>query len=231
MTEPVDFLLITAHPDDSEYGVAGSVAHWVRQGQSVAYVVCTSGEKGTSDRTITPETLAQVREQEQRAAAAKLGVREVQFLRYPDQGLEDTPQMRKCIVQVLRTFRPHTVITTDPYRRYVWHRDHRIIGQVVLDAVFPFARDHAAYPDLLAQGFEPHKVKELLFFGADETNYYIDITQTYGLKLEALQCHVSQMREQNMEQLREWLSQRFKGYGQKGGYELAEGFYRVVLPY
>jgi LmbE family N-acetylglucosaminyl deacetylase len=231
VTEPVDILLITAHPDDSEYGVAGSVARWVREGKSVAYVICTSGEKGTSDRALSPETLAKIREQEQQAAADLLGVREVQFLRYPDQGLEDTPQMRKHIVQVLRAFRPHTVITTDPYRRYIWHRDHRMIGQVVLDATFPLARDHAAYPDLLDQGFEPHKVKELLFFGADETNYYIDITATYDIKLEALKCHASQMREQNMELLHEWLRQRFKGYGQKGGYEMAEGFYRVALPF
>lgn len=231
MIDPVDILVITAHPDDAEYGVAGSVARWVREGKSVAYVICTRGEKGTSDRTMTPEALAGIRENEQRAAADLLGVRSVEFLGYPDQGVEDTPQLRKHIVQVLRTYRPDTVVTTDPYRRYIWHRDHRMIGQVVLDAVFPYARDHAAYPDLLEQGFEPHKVKELLFFGADETNYYIDITETYETKLEALQRHVSQMREQNMEMLNQWLRQRFQAYGKKGGYELAEGYYRVVLPY
>lgn len=231
MTEPVDYLLITAHPDDSEYGAAGSVARWVGEGKSVAYVICTSGEKGTSDRAMKPEDLARIREAEQQAAADLLGVRSVTFLRYPDQGVEDTPQMRKHIVQVLRTYRPHTVVTTDPYRRYIWHRDHRMIGQVVLDAVFPFARDHAAYPDLLEQGYEPHKVRELLFFGADETNHYIDITNTYDTKLAALKCHDTQMREQNMELLHAWLQQRFKAYGEKGGFELAEGFFRVVLPY
>jgi LmbE family N-acetylglucosaminyl deacetylase len=227
---PVDVLVITAHPDDSEYGVAGSVARWIRDGRSVAYVVCTSGEKGTSDRAMRPEELARIREQEQQAAADLLGVREVLYLRYPDQSLEDTAAMRKHIVQVIRTFRPHTVVTTDPYRRYLWHRDHRIIGQVVLDAAFPFARDHAAYPDLLAQGFEPHKVKELLFFGAEDINYYLDIADTFDQKLAALKCHASQMRELKADDLDAWLRLRYKNLAEKSEYELAEAFHRVVMP-
>ncbi|MFZ1983619.1 MAG: PIG-L deacetylase family protein [Desulfatitalea sp.] len=230
MKAPVDVLVITAHPDDSEYGCAGSVARWIRDGRSVAYVVCTSGEKGTSDRAMRPEELARIREQEQQAAADRLGVREVLYLRYPDQSLEDTAAMRKHIVQVIRTFRPHTVITTDPYRRYLWHRDHRIIGQVVLDAAFPFARDHAAYPDLLAQGFEPHKVKELLFFGAEDINYYLDIADTFDQKLAALKCHASQMRELKADDLDAWLRLRYKNLAEKSEYELAEAFHRVVMP-
>lgn len=230
MRNSFDYLVITAHPDDAEYGMAGSVARWVRDGKSVAYVICTSGEKGTSDRSIRPEDLARIREKEQQSAADVLGVRSVDFLHYPDQGLEDTPGMRKHIVRLLRTYRPHTVATTDPYRRYIWHRDHRIIGQVVLDAVFPFARDHAAYPDLLEQGVEPHKVRELLFFGTKDTNYYVDITDTYEIKLAALKCHDTQMREQNLEQLHERLLKRFKTFGEKGGYTLAEGFHRELLP-
>jgi LmbE family N-acetylglucosaminyl deacetylase len=227
---PVDVLVITAHPDDAEYGVAGSVARWIRDGRSVAYVVCTSGEKGTSDRAMRPEELARIREQEQQAAADLLGVREVLYLRYPDQSLEDTAAMRKHIVQVIRTFRPHTVVTTDPYRRYLWHRDHRIIGQVVLDAAFPFARDHAAYPDLLAQGFEPHKVKELLFFGAEDINYYLDIADSFDQKLAALKCHASQMRELKADDLDAWLRLRYKNLAEKSEYELAEAFHRVVMP-
>lgn len=230
MKPPVDVLVITAHPDDSEYGVAGSVARWIRDGRSVAYVVCTSGEKGTSDRAMRPEELARIREQEQQAAADLLGVREVLYLRYPDQSLEDTAAMRKHIVQVIRAFRPHTVVTTDPYRRYLWHRDHRIIGQVVLDAAFPFARDHAAYPDLLAQGFEPHKVKELLFFGAEDINYYLDIADTFDQKLAALKCHASQMRELKADDLDAWLRLRYKNLAEKSEYELAEAFHRVVMP-
>ena len=230
MQAPVDVLVITAHPDDAEYGCAGSVVRWIREGRSVAYVLCTSGEKGTSDRNVRPEELARLREAEQQAAADLLGVRDVMFLRYPDQGLEDTPAFRKHLVQVIRTFRPDTVVTTDPYRRYLWHRDHRIVGQVVLDAAFPFARDHAAYPDLLADGYEPHKVKELLFFGAEDINHYSDISDTIDQKLAALKCHASQMRELKAEDLDAWLRQRYKNLAAKSGYELAEAFHRVVMP-
>ncbi len=230
MKAPVDILVIIAHPDDAEYGCAGTVLRWIREGRSVAYAVCTSGEKGTSDRNVRPEELARLREAEQQAAADLLGVREVMFLRYPDQGLEDTPAFRKLLVQVIRTFRPHTVVTTDPYRRYVWHRDHRIVGQVVLDATFPFARDHAAYPDLLAQGYEPHKVKELLFFGAEDINYYSDISDTFERKLAALKCHASQMRELKAEDLEAWLRLRYQKLAGKSGYELAEAFHREMMP-
>ncbi|WP_054033969.1 PIG-L deacetylase family protein [Desulfatitalea tepidiphila] len=230
MKAPVDILVITAHPDDAEYGVAGTVALWIREGRSVAYVLCTSGEKGTSDRTLTPEKLAVIREQEQRAAAEILGVREVDFLRYPDQSIEDTPELRKHIVQIIRAYRPHTVVTTDPYRRYVWHRDHRNIGQVVLDAAFPFARDHGAYPDLLEMGYEPHKIKELWFFGTEDINHYSDIEETFDLKLAALKCHASQMRELELENLDEWMRARYRNLAKDSEYELAEAFHRVKLP-
>ena len=230
MKEAVDILVVAAHPDDAEFGVAGSVARWTAEGRAVVYVVCTSGEKGTTDRSLQPEELRQIREQEQRAAADLLGVREVVFLRYEDQTLEDTPTLRKHIVEMIRTYRPRTVVTTDPYRRYVWHRDHRIIGQVVLDAVFPFARDHLAYPDLLPKGLEPHKVKEVLFFGAEDINFYSDITSTFDRKVAALKCHASQMRELGVNNLEEWLRNRFKQLAAKSEYELAEAFHRVELP-
>ncbi len=230
MKEAVDVLVIAAHPDDAEFGVAGSVARWTAEGRAVVYVVCTSGEKGTTDRNLQPEELRRIREQEQRAAADLLGVREVVFLRYEDQTLEDTPTLRKHIVEMIRTYRPRTVVTTDPYRRYVWHRDHRIIGQVVLDAVFPFARDHLAYPDLLLKGLEPHKVKEVLFFGAEDINFYSDITSTFDRKVAALKCHASQMRELGVNNLEEWLRNRFKQLAAKSEYELAEAFHRVELP-
>lgn len=227
---PVDVLVITAHPDDAEYGAAGTVARWVKEGRSVAYVLCTSGEKGTTDRTLTPDELSAIREKEQLAAAEVLGLRDVAFLRYPDQSIEDTPELRKHIVQVIRTYRPDTVVTTDPYRRYVWHRDHRNIGQVVLDAAFPFARDHGAYPDLLEQGYEPHKVKELYFFGAEDINYYSDITDTFDLKLAALKCHASQMRELKTDDLDGWMRKRYKNLAKGSGYELAEAFHRIKMP-
>jgi len=139
--KPAQVMVFTPHPDDAESAVAGSVARWIREGKDVIYVVCTNGDKGTSDINMKPEELARIREQEQLAAAEVLGVREVIFLRYPDQALEDTPEFRKEIVRLIRVYQPETVVTVDPYRRYLGHRDHRITGQVVLDAIFPYARD------------------------------------------------------------------------------------------
>ena len=226
----VDVLVVAAHPDDAEFGSAGTVARWTREGKTVAYALCTSGEKGTSDRNVSPERLAKVREREQLAAAEVLGGREVEFLRYADQGLEDTPELRKEIVRVIRKYRPFTVITSDPYRRYVWHRDHRVIGQVVLDAVYPFARDHLAYPDLLDEGFEPHKVREILFWASEDINYRVDITETFHLKLAALRRHESQVKELPMPDLETWLKDRCRSMAEGESFELAEAYHRVEIP-
>ena len=192
-TKLAQVMVVTPHPDDAEYGVAGTLVHWISQGKEIVYVVCTNGDKGTSDPSVKPEELAKIREEEQIAAANLLGVREVIFLRHPDQGLEDTSEFRKEIVRLLRTCRPETVVTADPYRRYVWHRDHRITGQVTLDAIFPYARDIFSYPDLMEEGLSPHKVREVLLWGTEDANYRSDITETFHVKLTALRCHGSQV--------------------------------------
>lgn len=230
MARTADILIIAAHPDDAEFGAAGTVAQWTQAGQNVVYVVCTSGDKGTSDRSLDSEQLVKIREAEQQEAARILGVERVAFLRHPDQSLEDTPDFRKEIVRQIRIYRPEIVATSDPYRRYIWHRDHRVVGQVVLDAVYPFARDHLAYPDLLAEGLEPHKVKEIWFWGADDVNHRTDITGTFEKKLAALKSHASQVREFRNPNLEKWLR---KWCGQMAGDEpfaLAEGFHRVIVP-
>jgi LmbE family N-acetylglucosaminyl deacetylase len=224
-----DILVVVAHPDDAEFGVSGTVARWIRENKQVVYVVCTSGEKGTGDRTIKPGRLAEIRESEQEAAARVLGVREVVFLRLPDQGLEDTPDFRKMIVRTIRTYRPTTVVTSDPYRRYIWHRDHRIVGQVTLDAVFPFARDHLAYPDFLDEGLEPHKVREMLFFGSEDVNYRSDITETFDLKVAALRCHKSQVKELEIPDLEAWVRKWSCSMAEGAECELAETFHRVEI--
>ena len=133
VTTEVDVLVISPHPDDAEYGVAGTVARWTREGKKVIYVVCTNGDKGTTNPDMKPEDLVEIREKEQLAAADVLGVSEVIFLGLRDQGLEETPQFRKQIVRLIRQYRPEIVVTADPYRRYIWHRDHRIAGQVIFD--------------------------------------------------------------------------------------------------
>ncbi len=229
MTKPAQVMVVTPHPDDAEYGVAGTVARWANEGRESIYVVCTNGNKGTSDANIKPEELVKIREEEQLAAAKLLGVREVVFLRYPDQGLEDTPQLRKELVRRLRRYQPETVVTADPYRRYIWHRDHRITGRVALDAIFPYARDHLAYPDLLEEGLHPHKVKEVLLWASEEPNYFSDITETYDLKLAALRCHKSQVGHNSYPDLEKRLRERHEMMAQGKGFQLAEAFYRIEI--
>jgi len=223
-------MVITPHPDDAEFGVAGTVARWVKEGKEVIYVVCTNGDKGTGDIDVRPEELAIIREQEQLAAAKVLGVREVIFLRHVDQSLEDTPEFRKEIVRLIRMYRPEIVVTADPYRRYVWHRDHRITGQVTLDAIFPYARDLFAYPDLLEEGIMPYKVKEVLLWASvEDINYRSDITDTFDIKLAALRCHKSQVGDNRFPQIEERLRQRAKDIAEAENFELAEAFHRVEI--
>ncbi|MCX8042597.1 MAG: PIG-L family deacetylase [Desulfobacterota bacterium] len=229
MTVSADILVIGPHPDDAEISAGGSIAFWCRNGKQVVLAVCTSGERGTADRSITPEHLAMVREQEQRDAAAVLGIHEVIFLRYPDQGLEDTPAFRQDIVRLIRTYRPTTIVTCDPYRRYLYHRDHRITGQVVCDAVFPYARDHLAYPDLLEEGLEPHKVRELLFWSSEDINYRIDITATFAIKLAALRCHQSQLAGLESDNLETWVRRHAEEMAAGEPYALAEAFHRIEI--
>lgn len=228
-TKPVHAMVVTPHPDDAEYGVAGTVARWVREDKQIVYVVCTNGDKGTSDVNMEPEELAQTREKEQMAAAKVLGVREVIFLRYPDQSLEDTPEFRKSLVRLIRMYKPEVMVTADPYRRYIWHRDHRITGQVVLDAVFPYARDCLSYPDLLKEDLHPHKVREIFLWGSEDINYQSDITETFHLKLAALRCHESQVGHIPPRELEEWLRERHEKMAQGGEFRLAEAFHRVEI--
>lgn len=228
-TKQAQVMVVTPHPDDAEYGVAGTVVNWVGQKKEIVYVVCTNGDKGTSDPSAKPEELAKTREEEQIAAANLLGVREVIFLRHPDQGLEDTPEFRKEIVRLIRRYRPETVVTADPYRRYIWHRDHRMTGQVTLDAIFPYARDIFSYPELAKEGLDPHKVKEVLLWGTEDINYRSDITETFDVKLSALRCHKSQVGHIPLQELEDRLRERHRSLAQGEEYELAEGFHRLEI--
>ncbi len=227
--KPVQMMVVTPHPDDAEFGVAGTAARWAQDKREVIYVVCTNGDKGASDIKVKPEELAKVREKEQLAAAKLLGVREVVFLRHPDQGLEDTSEFRKEIVRLIRMYRPETVVTADPYRRYLWHRDHRITGRIVLDAIFPYARDHLAYPELLEEGLQPHKVKEILFWASEDSNYRSDITGTFDLKVAALLCHKSQVGGRLFPELQKRMRERAEMMAQGEDFKLAEAFHRIEI--
>jgi LmbE family N-acetylglucosaminyl deacetylase len=230
-TQKADILVFTPHPDDAEYGTSGTVARLTREGKTVVYIVCSNGDKGTDDINISPKDLVEIREKEQREAAKILGVQEVIFLRHPDQALEDTPEFRKEIVKYIRQYKPEIVITADPYRRYVWHRDHRIVGRVVLDAIFPYARDVWAYPDFMNSGLFPHKVKEVWLWAPEDPdiNFRSDITETYDLKLQALNCHKSQIKEPFKSEMEKWLCKRAKDMAEGEAFKLAEGFHRVEI--
>ena len=122
-------------------------------------------------------------------------------------------------------------MTADPYRRYFWHRDHRITGQVTLDAVFPYARDHLAYPELIMDGLQPHKVKEMLFWASEDINHCSDITDTFDIKIAALRCHKSQVEQIPIALLEEWLRHRCEEMAEGQEFELAESFHRAELMY
>jgi LmbE family N-acetylglucosaminyl deacetylase len=228
MEQMTPVLVVTPHPDDAEGGAGGSIAHWTQQGRKVVLVVCTNGDKGTSDRNVKPADLAKLRAEEQRQAAAVLGITEVVFLHFPDQGLEDCSEFREKLVRQIRTHRPETVVTIDPYRRYLRHRDHAMCGRVTLDAIFPYARDLWSYPEHLQEGLEPHRVREVYLWGAEEPDTFLDITETFTLKMEALYCHASQMNRPRAER-----EARTRAYyaeiGKNIGVELAEAFKRIEI--
>jgi LmbE family N-acetylglucosaminyl deacetylase len=228
MNELTPVLVVTPHPDDAEGGAGGTIARWAAQGHKVVLVVCTNGDKGTSDRSITPEKLAEIREREQRDAAQALGIAEVVFLGFPDQGLEDSSELRERIVRQIRLHRPDTVVTVDPNRMYIRHRDHHVTGRVTLDAVFPYARDHLAYPEHLREGLEPHKVGQVYLWGSEEPDTFLDITDTFQAKRDALYCHVSQVGERT-EEGETRARERHAAIGKKIGAPLAEQFKLIEL--
>lgn len=192
---PDKAMVIFAHPDDAEIAVGGVIAKWVAAGCEVTYVLCTNGDSGTADRSLTPADLAERRAVEQRTAADFLGVKHVVMLGYPDGELEDTRVFLGDVVRALRRYRPHTVLAHDPYRmKGFQHRDHRKAGIVTTDAVYPFARDHLHFPEHIAQeGLEPHKVRELWYWGMDEPEIIVDVTSSIDRQIAALVRHESQM--------------------------------------
>ena len=232
MTNPIRrVLVVVAHPDDAEFGCGGSVARWVKEGKEVTYVILTNGDKGSGDRSMTSERLAKIRQEEQRNAALTLGVQRVEFLGYPDGELEDTREVRRGVTAEIRRWRPDLLVTQNPYRTtnlYASHRDHRIAAGVALDCVYPLARDHLSFPELLAQGLEPHKVREVYLMWWENPEVVVDISDTMDLKLKALACHASQMGDfASVEaRVREWAAQR----GKPKSFAYAETFNRIVLP-
>ncbi|MDP7386228.1 MAG: PIG-L deacetylase family protein, partial [Nitrospinota bacterium] len=177
-------LVIAAHPDDIDFTIAGSVALCARAGKTVGYCIATSGEKGF-DEDLPEEERMRIREEEQRAAAAVVGVEEVHFLREPDGELRNTPGLRRAIVAVIRRFKPDAVVVTgDPASTkfenfHGSHPDHRALSEAAYDAVYPAVGNRFYFPDLLESGLDPHKIKEVLFSGSSKSDYYVDIGETF----------------------------------------------------
>lgn len=188
-------MVVFAHPDDAEIGSGGVIAKWVAAGCEVTYVLCTNGDAGSADRTLTSAELARRRADEQRAAADFMGVKHVVMLGYPDGELEDTRAFLGDVVRAIRQYRPHTVFVHDPYRiKGFQHRDHRKAGIVTTDAVYPYARDHLHFPEHLTRdGLEPHKVRELWYWGADEADVVVDVSDGVDRQIAALVRHESQV--------------------------------------
>jgi len=222
-------MVVTAHPDDSEFGAAGTVAKFVRDGCEITYVIVTNGSKGSSDRSMTSERLIRIREEEQRNAARALGVERVQFLGYEDGEVEDTRELRRDVTREIRRWRPDLVICQSPNRSYnlgASHRDHRIVGGAVLDCVYPLARDHLAFPELLPE-YEPHKVREIYVMQWENPQLVVDISDVMDVKMKALACHASQFGD--FAGLEARVRERAAALGKPKGYAYAEAFDRIEM--
>ena len=229
---PERVLVIVAHPDDADFGAAGTLAGWIRAGSAARMVCCTSGDAGADDARTDPLELAVTREREQRAAAEVVGYEGVDFLHRPDGALENDLALREQLVRIIRQFRPQAVVCMDPtvivQDGFVQHVDHRQAAIAAVDAVYPAARNAMAFPHLVIdEGLEPHNVDELYLFFTDKPNIWVDISETIEVKIAALREHASQLRKPDeLEQmLRGWAAED----GKRIGAAAAEGFRFVAL--
>lgn len=219
-------LVVVAHPDDAEFGAAGTIARWVDEGTTVRYVVMTDGAAGSSDPTMTRERLVGLRAEEQRAACAELGVSDVGFLGYHDGYLEPTIEARRKVAAEIRRSRPEVVLTLNPAVRWtsrgrVNHPDHRAVGDLVLHAINPAASSRLWDTTLLDEGLEPWDVSQLWLSSFGEGPHHVDITETFPRKMAALRRHASQLDGWDPEErLRAMAAER----GKEVGVELAEAF-------
>ena len=191
-------MVVFAHPDDAEFGCGGTVAAWADEGLELTYVMATDGSKGSADQEMSSDRLIAIRREEQQAAGAVLGVQNFVFLGYPDGYLEHTLDLRKDIARAIRQYRPDRLIAMTPYRiftinGYINHPDHLVVGDATLAAVYPTARDRLTFPDLAAEGLEPHKVLDVYVMGTDTPDKWFDISATLDRKIESLRRHVSQI--------------------------------------
>jgi LmbE family N-acetylglucosaminyl deacetylase len=223
---PLTLMAIMAHPDDIDFGSAGSIAKWCAEGWTVYYVLATSGDKGTHDPSMTGQELAAIREEEQREAGRSLGVKECIFLGYPDGFVFPTSELRGQIVRLFRQYKPDVVLTWDGFRSSFNHIDHRNIGIAVRDAVYPATRDRLYYAEHEAEGLPEHRVNEMLLSGSDRPDYFVDISAFIEKKVDAMLAHKSQVSTQDRDEMRKSLSRRGGRQGRGG---MVESFKRVHI--
>ena len=222
-------LVVGAHPDDPDFACAGTVARWIAAGSVVRYVVVTSGDKGMPDPSLDPLVFTRTREAEQEASARLLGVEGVTFLRLTDGEVCDTLDLRGRLAAEMRRFRPDMIVTHDPLTRlYRQHPDHRAVGFATLHAAFPSIRLATFFPEQAAAGLAPHSVGAVLLFGSDKPDTFVDIAPVFERKIEALQCHVSQVSA-FPGGLDARIRMRAADAGAPAGLELAEAFLSVTL--
>jgi LmbE family N-acetylglucosaminyl deacetylase len=229
---PARFMVIAAHPDDADFGPAGTAARWIDEGSVGWLVCCTSGDQGGEDPDADPLELAALREKEQRDAAAIVGYEGVSFLNAPDGALANDLPLRELLVREIRTFKPDAVFATDPDTIFykgggINHTDHRAAGIAAVDAVYPAARNPMAFPWLAKSGLAPHRVRRVYLFWSERSDVWVDVTSTIGRKIDALRAHASQIREpEALEQrIRDWASEE----GASIGVEAAEALRLVVI--
>jgi len=226
-------LVVTAHPDDVDFGAAGSVAVWTDAGIDVAYCIVTDGDAGGSDRSVRRSDMAALRRQEQLDAARVVGVTDVTFLGFPDGRLTADLDLRLAISRVIRRFRPDRVVTQSPERNwsriYASHPDHLAAGEAAICAVYPDSRNPFAFPELIGEGFEPHTVPEVWIMTTERADRVVDATAFFDVKLAALQSHRSQVGDGAHldDLLRQWMSGTALAAGLPDG-SLAEAFHVVA---
>lgn len=224
-------LVVFAHPDDAEFGSAGTSAKAAAAGKDVFYAVVTDGSKGSSDLDMTRARLVALREKEQCDAAEIVGVKDVSFLGFEDGMLQPSLDVRKAITATIRRYKPDVVIMPSPDRNlaanvFVQHPDHLAVGEATLAAIYPCARDRLTFPDLIEQGLEPHVVKEVWITGTGVMDHYVDISEAMETKVKALQAHASQVGHRDVA---EFVPQRAKQLGEANGMGYAEAFKRIVI--
>jgi LmbE family N-acetylglucosaminyl deacetylase len=229
---PARFMVIVAHPDDADFGPAGTAARWIDEGSEGWLVCCTSGDQGGEDPNADPFVLAALREAEQTAAAAIIGYAGVTFLHQPDGALVNDLALREQLVRQIRTFRPDAVFATDPETIFyrgggINHTDHRAAGIAAVDAVYPAARNPMAFPWLARDGLAAHRVRRVYLFWSDRSDAWVDVAATIGRKIDALRAHASQIHDvEGLEtRIRAWAAEE----GEPMGTSAAEGLRVVVI--